>query len=61
MKELIAKLEQAMNERWSGQVTLDFYFGKLKKTRFSFTADLDKPFDLPKNKKGDPFKGVVGQ
>lgn len=61
MKALIAKLWEIVSSRWSGQVTLDFYFGQLKKVRFSFTPDLEKPFDLPKNKKEAPFKGVVGQ
>lgn len=48
MNELFAIIRDAVNKRWSGELKINFYFGAVKKCKVSFTPDIGKPFDLPR-------------
>ena len=63
MNELFAIIRDAIKKRWCGKITIDLYFGAIKKVQIGTTVDLEQPVDMEqyKQKRPDPFAKVTGQ
>ena len=63
MTDISDIIDSARNERWSGKIEIDLYFGEVKKVRVGTTIDMERPVDMSRFKQGrrDPFQDVVGQ